>query len=324
MTIDKISTKSWRAREMINGKRYSTTFDHKPTIKEASAAIQEKLQIPENKLTLREAAEKYVEDRKNVISPSTVRGYKKLIRCIPEQYHNTMIFNLTSADLQAIVNEYAPDHSHKSVKNLSCFISSILRDHDIRLRAPSLPQKEAKEIYIPTEEDVKKIFNFLKGTKYEVPITLAALGLRRSEICALTLEDLNGNILTINKAIVQGDDGEWHIKSTKTTASCRTIAIPSHIADKIREQGYVYDGYISKIYYHLQCACDACGIPRFPAHKLRHFYASYMHDLGYTDAQIAELGGWKDSSRVMKQIYRHAMGIEEAAQSMADDIDSLF
>lgn len=34
MTIDKLPSGKWRVRQMINGKRYTETFDHKPTKKE--------------------------------------------------------------------------------------------------------------------------------------------------------------------------------------------------------------------------------------------------------------------------------------------------
>lgn len=323
MTIDKLPSGSYRIRKQIDHKTYSATVDHRPTIKEANAILAEKVKRPTGKTPLKSAAEAYIDSRRNIVSPSTIRGYMKLVRGIPEAFAGLSIQDMRSADLQALVNAYAPGRSPKTVKNMSCFISAVLRENDIILRQPTLPQKEAKEIYIPTADDVRRIFEYLKGSDYEIPITLAALGLRRSEIAALVPADLNGNRLTINKALVQDERGDYVLKSTKTTASTRVITIPEHIAERIREQGFVYDKYISKMYYALQGACDALGIPRFPLHKLRHFYASYMHDLGYSDAQIAEIGGWRDGSRVMKQVYRHAMGVSEAAASMAADIDRL-
>lgn len=323
MTIDKLPSGSYRIRKQIDKKTYTVTVDHRPTIKEAEKLLAQKVKKPAADITLCEAAEAYVDARRNIVSPSTIRGYLKLVRGIPDRFRGIKINSFSSADLQAFANEYSPGRSPKTIRNMMTFISAVLKEHDIILRSPTLPQKEAKELYIPSSDDVRQIFDYLRGTEYEVPITLAALGLRRSEICALTLEDLRGNTLIINKAKVQDETGEYVIKTTKTTASTRTISIPQRIADIIRENGYVYGRYVSKMYYALQKACDACGIPRFPLHKLRHFYASYMHDLGYTEAQIAELGGWRDGSRVMKQIYRHAMRTEEAAQSMALDIENL-
>ena len=86
----------------------------------------------------------------------------------------------------------------------------------------TLPMKEKKSEYIPSAEDVKRIFAEVKGTRYEVPLSLAALGLRRSEICALEMSDLNGCELAINKAVVLNKNQEWTVKPTKTTDSTRT------------------------------------------------------------------------------------------------------
>ena len=63
-------------------------------------------------------------------------------------------------------------------------------------------------------------------------------GLRRSEICALTIDDVDGDTVSINKALVLDKDKNWVVKTTKTTASTRTIVIPSHIADLIRTKWY--------------------------------------------------------------------------------------
>lgn len=44
-----------------------------------------------------------------------------------------------------------------------------------------------------------------RGGEYEVPITLACYGMRRSEICALTPDDLDGDIVHISKAKVMNE-----------------------------------------------------------------------------------------------------------------------
>ena len=149
-----------------------------------------------------------------------------------------------------------------------------------------------------------------KGTPYEIPLRLACYGLRRSEICALTPADLDGNRLTINKAKVLGKDREWYIKATKTTDSTRTILIDDDLADLIRETGTVYDGYPNRIYWFLQKCQDKIGIPNFPLHYLRHYYASTAHALGIPDAVIMESGGWK-TDHVMKRVYRHAKDTDD-------------
>lgn len=104
--------------------------------------------------------------------------------------------------------------------------------------------------------------------------------MRRSEICALTLEDIEGDMVHINKAMVQNEKHEWVIKTTKTTESTRDIVIPQELADKILEQGYVYKGHQHHISRNLAKVEEQLGIPHFSVHKLRHYFASEMAALG--------------------------------------------
>ena len=130
--------------------------------------------------------------------------------------------------------------------------------------------------------------------------------MRRSEICALKPEDIEGDIVHINKAVVQDENKKWVVKSTKTTTSTRDIIIPESIADKIREQGYTYKGHPNSVTCYLAKVQDLLNIPHFSIHKLRHYFASQMSALGIPEADILKLGGW-ETDRVMKAIYRHSM-----------------
>lgn len=324
MNIEKLKSGSYRITQWDNGKRYRVTVDHKPTKTEAVRLLSEVVvRKPTAKSTLIDACNAYIDARDNIISPSTIVGYKGIVRRIPDKYGQMYLMQITYAVLQSMANECSTNVSTKTLRNIMGFIMSVLRFNGIEIQSPRLPQKEQKSPYIPTKEDVIAVFEEIKGTKYEVPIVLASLGLRRSEICALTIDDLDGNTLTINKAKVQNENNEWVVKSTKTLASIRTIVIPENIADKIREQGYVFEGDPGTIYKNLIRAQKKAGVPKFQLHKLRHFFASYMHDLGYSDKQIQEAGGWRDGSRIMKMVYQHAMDLDEAKQSMASEIGGL-
>ena len=106
--------------------------------------------------------------------------------------------------------------SPKSVSNHHGFISAVLNVFSPNLKLnTTLPQKSKNEPYIPSDDDVKRILEYASGSKYEIPIVLACYGLRRSEICALTPEDLDGDVVTINKALVQDENKEWIVVSGK-------------------------------------------------------------------------------------------------------------
>lgn len=323
MNIRKRSGK-YQIRKMRDGKSYTITVDHRPTQKEAYELLQERYKLNANistNTTFNVACRGYIEAKNNILSPSTIRRYGQFINNIPDKLLNTDLATITKPMIQTEINRFASDHAPKTVSNYSGFLLAVLNFYGKEIRGIILPQKEKKSPYIPTKAEVSAIFNELKGSSFEVPIMLAAFGLRRSEICALTLEDLDGNTLTINKALVEVDGG-WVVKTTKTEDSTRTIIIPDYLADLIRQQGYVYNGFPSSIRAHLIQVEKKLGIQQFPLHKLRHFFASYMHDQGYSDKQIQDAGGWK-TGQIMKTIYTHAIDMDEAKKKMSDSIGSL-
>lgn len=320
MTVEKLPSGNYRIRQMVAGKYHSITVDHKPTKYEAEQLIEEIVNV--GKYTLKSACDLYISSKSNVLSPATIREYKRKVAQIEPTFLKKQITDINTQNLQFEVNRYASTHSAKSTHDFSGFIMSVLKFYGCVVKSPKLPQNERKMPYIPTEEEVRRILEYIKGSDFEVPIVLASMGLRRSEICALTLDDLSGNTLSINKALVKDENEKWVIKATKTTDSTRTIKIPHELADRIREQGYIYKGYPGAIYNHLKAVEKKLGIEHFSLHKLRHFFASYAHNLGYTDKQIQAFGGWK-TDNVMKTVYLHEMEMDKAKDSIAENFGNL-
>ena len=322
MTTELLKSGKYRISEMRDGKRYRVILDHEPTKKEAKKIFDKMEGKVQNSTPFKDAAEKYIELKSNVLSPSSIRGYNIIVKHLDEHFLNTPIDSIDLPKIQLLVNTLATYQAPKTVRNTNAFIMSVLKFYGIEIKSPTLPKKKPKEDYIPTEEDIKRILAEVKGTQYEVPFILGTLGLRRSEICALTPDDLNGNTLFINKALVLNENNEWVLKeTTKTEESNRTITVPDYVANLIKENG-ACPCTPHSLYWKLQRVQMSLGIPRFPFHKLRHFFASYMHDLGYTDKQIQEFGGWK-TDHILKSVYQHAMSMEEVKNNMSNNINNL-
>lgn len=315
MKIEKLPSGSYRIRKMYKGKTYTVITDYKPTQKEALQLLSaefDKVPTSSVHMTFEEAANKYMEVKANVLSPSSINGYKSVLRNLSAPFKSSNISDITSVDIQKEINDYSAERSPKTVRNAHGFISAVLSMFRPELNIfTTLPQKRKNDEYIPSDEDVKRILQHAKGTRYEIPLLLATFGLRRSEICALTLNDLDGNILTINKALVLNEDKEFVIKSTKTTDGTRQIYLPDYLADLIRQNGIIYDGFPGSILRYLKRAQDALGIKHFRLHALRHYYASMSHALGIPDSYIMQAGGWK-SDNTLKRVYRHAMDDKKA------------
>lgn len=331
MKIEKMPSGSYRIRKMYKGKMYTVIFERKPTQKEAimaMAAEMEKVQEKRRSMTFKIAAEEYIESKRNVLSPSTIGGYHNILNHLSDSFLQENIHDIESFDVQKEVNRLSKECKPKTVRNYHGFISAVLGMFRPNLKLnTTLPQKIKNEPYIPSDEDVKQVIGLSEGTRYEIPIVLACYGMRRSEICALTLNDIDGDVVNINKAKVQDENGDWVIKSTKTTASTRKIIIPAAIADKIRKQGYVYNGNPCSITQFLSNAQDDLNIPKFSVHKLRHYFASKMSAMNIPEADILKMGGW-ESDHVMKSVYRHSMmekeehSKREAANQLQDALFS--
>lgn len=321
MKIEKLPSGTYRVRRTIQGKAVAVTFPYRPSQKEALKALEDKYTGRDKlRMTFDQAAKEYIEGKRNTISPSTIRGYESLRKNLPDKIRNRQLEDLTAWDIQRYINDLSADRSPKTVRNHHAFISAILGTFAPHLTLNTqLPQKRPKSTQIPSDGDIKRILEDVAGTEYEIPFRLACYGLRRSEICALTPSDLTGNQLTISKALVEDENKQWKVKTTKTTNSTRTIIIDSSLSALIRSQNSIYDGHPGKLYKKLKSVQKRLNIAPFPFHGFRHYYASTAHAIGMPDAVIMASGGWK-TDQVMKQVYRHEKQdqLAELQQKYAD------
>ena len=330
MNIEKLPSGKYRARQQIEGVRYTLIFDHIPTQKEITISLSNKIKTEAVKvgrgLSFEDAAQRYINTKMNVLSPSTIRGYDAYLAIIPLSFKGLDLGAIDGVDIQTLVNELSAEKSPKYVRNIYGFISAVfgLYRPDFTLSA-TLPQSQNKKIPSPTEEHVKAIMERAHGTEYEVALQLACLGLRRSEICALTPEDFKGNIVQISKSLVRNKDGKYVVKaSPKTAASFRQLYVPDATVNLIKSQGYVYNGMPGTITRWLERQEEALGLPKYSIHSFRHFFASKMSTLT-DEATVLALGGWS-TPHVMKRVYREAMeaNVEKAKQAAVNLTEGLF
>lgn len=317
MKIEKRAENLYRVRQQINGKRFCVHFDHKPSQNEVLKALAAVSGSSQVKGSFSSCAESYIKSKENVISPSTIKGYRAVLNGLPEDFKRMKLSSISQIDVQKLINDYSVTHKPKTVRNAHGFISAVLRQYRPEMvLSTTLPQKIENTAYIPTEDDIRRILDASKDNPfYHIAFQLGVMGLRRSEICALDLSDIQGNTLSITKALVEDENNEWVIKQTKTAASTREIYIPDSLVAEIMENGKIYSGYPNTLVRGLHKYQDRLSIPRFRFHDLRHFFASYAHSQGVSDADIMATGGWK-SDFTMKSVYRHEMKQHEAQKQI--------
>ena len=134
-----------------------------------------------------------------MLSPKTVKEYLEIPNRLTDNFTNKLISDITQIDIQKEINILAKTLAPKTIRNYHGFISSVLWMFRPEMNiSTTLPQRIKNEPYIPTDEDIKRLLQAAQGSMFEIPIKLAYYGLRRSEICSLTIDDLNGNTLTID------------------------------------------------------------------------------------------------------------------------------
>ena len=311
MKIEKLTDNTYRVRKVYKGRRYTAYFDHEPDEKEIIMIMSDKLKntdFGQNKGSFGVYCHKYIDSKRNVLSPSTLGGYKKLIRTLSDEFKQKDLYDIQQIDIQNEINRYAVDHSPKSVRNLHGFISAVLGVFYPTLNInTTLPQKRKFDRNLPITEQVKTILDASQGTPYHIGFQLAVLGMRRSEICAATPADIEGHFLRINKTRLY--DEENHLttrENTKTEESTREIYLPDALIKEIEQAGVIYDRTPPMLVKTLHKYQDMFGYERFRLHDLRAFYVSYAHTIGIPDEYIMRSGGWK-TDHIMKTVYRDTL-----------------
>ena len=254
--------------------------------------------------SFRVAARDYIDSKINILSPRTVKEYEKYLRNLPEHFLNMQMNQITRADVQKLVNELTIGRAPKTVRNYHGFVSAVLSPY-ITLKT-TLPRVEMVEPYIPTREDYNRLLEAFSGTQYHVIAQLMYHGLRRGEVIALTLDDIEDTCVHVTKDMVINSQNEWVIKPPKTAKSRRIVPIEKELADEIRKQGYIFKGHPNAIGKAFRRTQDRLGIPRFNPHSLRHLFVSVLLDGGCDMATAQDVGGWETSYTIEKH-YRQSI-----------------
>lgn len=331
MKTEKLPSGNYRIRIIIghdaSGKPIRKSFTHhdKKHLLAIAHEYADKHRNVTRRKTVEQAMDAFISAKTPVLSPSTIRAYDSLAKTLKSAHAPfcaLYVDDMASKDMQKLINSLSDGHTPKTVRNVHGFLSAVAKYEGVNLPPVNLPQKQKPVIHIPDEDIAKRIAEAAKGTRLEVPVALAFFALRRSEICALSPDDLTGNVLHIHKAAVRGADKAIHVKYTKTYTSDRYVRIPDDLAGKIRAQGYVTDYTLSG----LSCAFDKMlarnGLPHYRLHDLRHFFVSYCHNvLKLSDAQIQSITGHKTS--VIMQTYLHSMHDDTAGKLVVDSLSSI-
>ena len=304
---------SWFCRVRVDGKDVGIT---RPTEKEAVAeAMAVKAGIVEakksGKKTLTDAIDDYIDARKNVVSPSTIRGYRAIQKGRFKAAMRLDLYAATVDQWQRAVSTEARLCSAKTLTNAWRFVSSVIFEATGQRITVRLPQVVANERPFLEPEQIPVFVAAVRGTSVEIPALLALSSLRRSEFMALRWSDvdLGHGVIHVSGAAVYGPDGKLVRKNeTKNKSSRRTVPIipPLRAAfeSASREGELVVNMAPNAIMLHINRICKRNGLPEVGLHGLRHSFASLAYHLGMPEKVAMEIGGWSND-QTMRRIYTH-------------------
>ena len=321
-TAKKLPSGSYRCLAydgMVDGKRKYKSFTaltKKEAEYAAAAYLNDMAQSKKSgaNITFGKALDKYIEERKDILSPRSIANYKRIRNNDIQGIMDIPICDITQELIQNVINTDAITHSPKTVRDNHGLISAVLRQNrpDFALNT-TLPKKKKPNLYIPTDADVKRLMELVNGTELEIPVLLSAFGpMRRGEICALTKENIDGNTVHVYRNMVINEDKTWIIRQPKSYAGDRYITYPDFVINKIRyhEDNRVTNLNPDELTCRFARLIKSSGLPHFRFHDLRHYSASIQHAIGIPDAYIMQRGGW-GSDGVLKEVYRHVMSDKE-------------
>ncbi len=284
----------------------------------------------------------------NVKRPTLKTGsYQRLKRTYENHIRPAIgslkLSKLTTADIQSIINEMASKYSYSTVKKVAEAVSACL-SHAVACRdLPYSPAsavvvptaghcaKATKELQIPSDEEIKKLFETAEAYLFSDAYKLLALtGMRQGELLALKWDDYSPDKKTLRidetVAEVKDTDGRYVriLQSPKTKSSRRLVALnPAAIevvesiftANKNAGFGVGKDDFIvlnhvgkSPSCHDLQRTltrvCKAAGVKPFSPHAFRHYFASKCIENGCEMIAISRQLGHSRPS-ITADIYAH-------------------
>lgn len=329
-TLQQLPSGNWRAQFFVidkNGKRHrkSVTAPTRWEAEKLAAEYAAQAEYDATHFTVAQALDGYIVLKSNILSPSTLRGYRNIRKKRLQSLMNFDIHDIDSFKMQQAINADAESRSAKTITEALHLIVTALRLYGVRpdLRI-TLPPKKPRIKNLPT---AAQVIAMVRGTDIELPCLLALwLSLRVSEVRGLQFGDIKDGVLTIrrSKLYLGGEDVVRDVN--KTFSSTRQLVLPSYLIRLIEAVPHEQDtDYIVPVNYqiickHLRKLARANGY-QLTVHDLRHLNASVMLMLGIPDKYAMERGGWSTNS-TLKAVYQHTFSDER--KKVDDKIDDFF
>lgn len=264
--------------------------------------------------TLREAIDFYIDERKNSTSPATVRSYNIIKNNRFKSIMDRRIDSIKPSEWQRIVDAECAEFAPKTVRNSWGLVKSVLIANGCKLpeRLTVASNKRKREAAWLDPGEIKRFVEAAKSSPYCIPMLLALMSMRISEIDAIMWEDIdpNSDFVHTSGSRVMDENNQWVVKDGhKTESSDRNVPIlipelRQAIKDQYKPSGKLLDCHQMTLRRAVARTCEKADVPIVTVHQLRHSFASLSAHLGIPKEISMEIGGWSND-KIMDEIYTH-------------------
>jgi site-specific recombinase XerD len=204
-----------------------------------------------------------------------------------------------------------------TVRNYYDFVLNI----KLQLRELPYPRKQEKIPEVFSIEEMRKLIQYPKNLKHQVIICLFYnCGFRMSELLYLKPEHINRSRLEI---MIKGSKGN---KDRNVPITEKLLNLLERYYKEFKPTKYLFNGQHGPLYTEssinqfLKYWAKKCGInKKIHAHKLRHTFATHLHESGVDLNIINELLGHSDVKTT--EIYTKTSQAYRKAPSLLSNID---
>ena len=288
-------------------------------------------------ITVEQAMDEYIATCKvQGYSPSTIACYTSIRKKGFKDIRKVPVDKLTIPMVQREVNKSAEIHSPKTLRNELYFLTAVLKTYrpDLDFKHIILAKKQSRKKKVFSRSWASLILEGAKELDPELAAYCALLlcaGIRPSEAYALKWADISAEPLTaisggkrieygtisISKACVKDETGEYQLKDTKTEAGNRVLQVGWNLIEFLDEM--------------LIRVCDDDKlftlIPEYASHKfsvlrkrlnlpqelrfydLRHYFATSMVQAGATEEELSAAMGHATAA------FTHSVYVEMFSES---------
>ncbi|MBO7288859.1 MAG: site-specific integrase [Clostridia bacterium] len=334
--------------------------DKTPTGKREGLSLREKeMQILSDladgifmpkKITVSELYSRQIMQNQNV-KPNTVRGRQYLLNIIKnDKLGSCTVDNVKLSDAKEwVIRQKEKGLSYKSIKNykrsLSSAFNMAVQNDYIRKNPFSFNIKEVIEDNSKTKnalsiEEQRAFLNFVKEDRvysknYDEIVVFLETGLRASELCGLTLNDIDMDkrIVFVNHQLLKDSKEGYYISPPKTKSGFRNIYMTNKACTAFKNiiktmdsrqefevQGYRdflflngvgkpktvadYDSMFRRISKKLSKTCGNKILNMITPHTLRHTFCTNMANAGMNPKSLQYIMGHSSVSMTLNY-YSH-------------------